>query len=153
MEVVSLVNVPKIVFKNTYGKISGPLLDRIDIEVEVNPVSYQNLSSSNICESSSQIRKRVNLARLIQLSRYHSYGFYTNSEIPPKLLEKFCYLTPKGKLLLQSAFEKLGFSNRAYGKILKIARTIADLSQSPLIQENHLLEALSYRSLDKKYWR
>lgn len=133
------------------SKISGPLLDRFDIQVEVSSVKYDNLNSDVKEESSDEIRKRVNMARNIQLKRYEGLGIYANSELTPKLLERFCKLDNSGKIILKNAFEKLGLSARAYGKILKVARTIADLDGSKNILDKHLLEAIQYRSLDKKY--
>lgn len=140
--------------KRYLGKISGPLLDRIDIQVEVSSVKYENLNSDVKEESSSEIQKRVNNARNIQLKRYEGLGIYSNSELTPSLIDKFCKLDNSGNYILKQAFEKLGLSARAYGRILKVARTIADLDESENILEKHLLEAVQYRSLDKKYkWR
>ena len=135
------------------GKISGPLLDRIDIQVEVTPVKYQKLESNIKGETSEQIQRRVNNARTIQLERYKSNNIYSNSELTPKLIEKYCKLDEKSKKILQNAFQKLGLSARAHDRILKVARTIADLDASKDIQTNHLLEAIQYRSLDRKYWK
>ena len=135
------------------GKISGPLLDRIDIQVEVSCVKYKNLNSNTQEETSEQIRKRVEETRKIQLERYKECGIYSNSELTPKLIEKYCKLDEKSKIILEKAFNKLGLSARAYARILKVARTIADMDKSENIQSNHLLEAIQYRSLDKKYSR
>ena len=139
--------------KRYLGKISGPLLDRIDIQVEVSSVKYENLNSNFPEESSKDIQKRVNMARTVQLERYKKLGIYSNSELTPGLIEKFCILDNSGKFILKQAFEKLGLSARAYGRILKVARTIADLDGSKNILDKHLLEAVQYRSLDKKYDR
>ena len=135
------------------GKISGPLLDRIDIQVEVSSVKYKNLDSNIQEETSEQIRKRVEETRKIQLERYKECGIYSNSELTPKLIEKYCKLDEKSKTLLEKAFNRLGLSARAYARILKVARTIADMEKSENIQSSHLLEAIQYRSLDKKYSR
>lgn len=135
------------------GKISGPLLDRIDIQVEVTPVKYQKLDSNSPIETSEQIRERVNKARKIQVERYKNYNIYSNSELTPKLIDEYCKLDDKGKMLLKNAFQKLGLSARAHGRILKVARTIADLDQKPNIEVNHIAEAIQYRSLDRKYWK
>lgn len=135
------------------GKISGPLLDRIDIQVEVTPVKYQKLDSKEHIETSEQIRKRVNKARKIQIMRYIEQGIYSNSELTPKLIDEYCILDEKGKRILENAFKKLGLSARAYGRILKVARTIADLDESKNIQASHIAEAIQYRSLDRKYWK
>ena len=135
------------------GKISGPLLDRIDIQIEVTGVKYQKLESNNKIESSKDIQKRVNVARQIQRERYKDEKIYSNSELTPKLIEKYCQIDEQSKKILQTAFEKLGFSARAYGRILKVARTIADLAGSTQINKSHIAEAIQYRSLDKKYWK
>ena len=134
------------------GKISRPLLDRIDICIEVSPVKYQKLDSSEKIETSEEIKKRVNKARKIQLERYKSNKILSNSELTPKLIEKYCTLDSKGKLILENAFNKLKLSARAYGRILKVARTIADLDESENIEVKHIAEAIQYRSIDRKYW-
>lgn len=103
-------------------------------------------------ETSQEIRNRVNQARKIQLERYQEYHIFSNSELTPQLIEKFCELNDKGKQILEMAFNKLGLSARAYNRILRVARTIADLEGSRKIQERHLAEAIQYRSLDRKYW-
>lgn len=137
--------------KKYLGKVSGPLLDRIDIQVEVSSTSYCNLSSNESEESSENIRKRVNRARDIQRERYKSYSIFSNSQLTPNLVEKFCVLNTESKKILESVFVRLGLSARAYDRILKVARTIADLDESPNIETKHLLEAIQYRCLDKKY--
>lgn len=136
--------------KKYLGKVSGPLLDRIDIQVEVNSVKYDNLVSSENEENSETIRSRVNKARRIQFDRYKELNIYSNSELTPKLIEEFCKLDLEGKKVLQTSYNRLGMSARAYGRILKVARTIADLDNSKSIETKHLLEAIQYRSLDKK---
>lgn len=138
---------------NYISKISGPLLDRIDIQVEVSPVKYGKLESDNKEECSEQIRKRVNAARKVQLERYKADGIYSNSQLTPKLINKYCKLDNPSKKLLQKAFENLGLSARAHGRILKVARTIADLDKKENIEVTHIAEAIQYRSLDKKYWK
>ena len=138
--------------KKYLNKISGPLLDRIDIHIEVESVKYSKLENENFkIETSSSIRKRVNSARQIQLKRFKDYNIYSNSELTPKLISKYCKLNPQCKKILESAFEKLGLSARAYSKILKVARTIADLDGSPNIEVSHITEAIQYRNLDRKY--
>ncbi len=135
------------------GKISGPLLDRMDIHVEVTPVSYNDLGEENTnIESSKAIRHRVDKARLIQVERYKNDGIYSNSQLTTKIINKYCKLDTKSKKLLKDAFSKLGLSARAYNKVLKVARTIADLEGNELIQYHHLAEAIQYRNLDRKYW-
>lgn len=134
------------------NKISGPLLDRIDIHIEVEAVEYEKLEKENKEETSENIRKRVNKARKIGQERYKKYGIYSNSELTPELIEKYCKLGEKEKQVLKDAFEKLGFSARAYTRILKVARTIADLDEKENIELKHLAEAIRYRDLDRKYW-
>ena len=138
--------------KKYINRISGPLLDRIDIHVEVNQIKYTQLEQKAKIETSQEIRNRVNQARKIQIERYKKYHIFSNSELTPKLIEKFCTLNTKCKQILETAFIRLGLSARAYNRILKVARTIADLEVSEKIQENHLAEAIQYRSLDRKYW-
>ena len=138
--------------KRYINKISGPLLDRIDIQIEVSPVKYEKLGNDEMPESSDTIRKRVNDARKIQIERYKQENIYSNSSLTPKLISKYCKLDSEGKKILQTAFEKMGLSARAYGRILKVARTIADLDNCENIQKTHIAEAIQYRSLDKKYW-
>lgn len=134
------------------GKISGPLLDRIDICIEVNPVKYEKLDSTERIETSEEIKKRVDNARKIQLERYKNIKILSNSELTPKLIEKYCKLDEKGKQILENAFNKLKLSARAYGRILKVARTIADLEASRDIEVKHVAEAIQYRTIDRKYW-
>lgn len=134
------------------GKISGPLLDRIDIHIEVTPVKYKKLQDDVVVESSEAIKKRVNEARKLQMERYKKYNLYSNSELTPKLIEKYCALDNASHKILQNAFEKLGLSARAYGRILKVARTIADLDCKENIEAKHIAEAIQYRSLDRKYF-
>ena len=135
-----------------HGKISGPLLDRIDIQIEVTAVKYQKLETEEEIESSEKIKERVNKARKIQQDRYKENGIYSNAELTPKLVSKYCKLDKESKTILQNAFEKLGLSARAHGRILKVARTIADLDGKENINVSHIAEAIQYRSLDKKYW-
>ena len=134
------------------SQISGPLLDRIDIQVEVSPVKYKYFEQENKEESSSQIKERVNNARRLQLERYKDEGIYSNSQLTPKMLNKYCVLGKEEKELLEQAFNSLGLSARAHGRILKVARTIADLDSKESINVSHIAEAIQYRSLDRKYW-
>ena len=134
-------------------KISGPLLDRIDIQIEVSAVKYQKLKNDKKEESSEALKKRVNRARQIQYNRYQKEGIYTNSQLTPKLIEKYCRLDTQCQNLLENAFNKLGLSARAYSRILKVARTIADLEEKENIEIKHIAEAIQYRNLDKKYWK
>ena len=135
------------------NKISGPLLDRIDIHIEVTGIKFSKLQSNQKVENSKEIKNRVNKARKIQIERYKEYNIYSNAELTPKLIEKFCELNDASKIILEKAFKKLGLSPRAYGRILKVARTIADLEAKYQISQNHLAEAIQYRSLDRKYWK
>ena len=134
------------------GKLSGPLLDRIDICTEVSPVKYEKLDSKEKIETSEEIKKRVDKARKIQLERDKDKKIFSNSELTPKLIEEYCKLDSKGKQILENAFNKLKLSARAYGRILKVARTIADLDESKNIEVKHIAEAIQYRSIDRKYW-
>ena len=134
------------------GKISGPLLDRIDICIEVSPVKYKKLDSTEKIETSEEIKKRVDKARKIQQERYKGCKILSNSELTPKLIDKYCKLDERGKKILEDAFNKLKLSARAYGRILKVARTIADLEESINIEVRHIAEAIQYRSIDRKYW-
>ena len=135
------------------SKISGPLLDRIDIQVEVTPVKYQKLESSERVETSEEIKERVDRARKIQLERYKEHGIFSNSELTPHLSNIYCKLDLKSKEIVQNAFERLGLSARGYGRILKVARTIADLDVKENIEAKHIAEAIQYRNLDRKYWK
>ena len=135
------------------GKISGPLLDRIDIQIEVTPVKYQKIASDERIETSETIKQRVDNARKIQLERYKGHGIFSNSELTPSLSNIYCKLDLKSKEIVQNAFERLGLSARGYERILKVARTIADLDEKENIEAKHIAEAIQYRSLDRKYWK
>lgn len=139
--------------KRYNDKISGPLLDRIDIHIEVQPVEYDKLSSRQKGETSQEIRKRVNAAREIQRIRFNGTSITCNAKMTPAATRKYCILTDDANTLLKTSFEKMGLSARAYDKILRIARTIADLDKSDKIEFAHIAEAIQYRSLDRKYWR
>lgn len=139
--------------KNYLGKISGPLLDRIDIHVEVPAVNYKELSSVRIGEGSASIRERVINARQIQLDRFKGTGIYKNADMGSKQLRNYCRLDSTSSELLKVAMTRLGLSARAYDRILKVSRTIADLDNSETIQVMHISEAIQYRSLDREYWR
>ena len=136
------------------AKISGPLLDRIDLHVEVTPVAFSELSNHNSKgENSEQIRERVIAAREIQLERYKDQeGLYANAQISSKQLREICVLDKPSEALLKKAMERLNLSARAYDRILKVARTIADLADSEQIETEHLAEAIQYRSLDREGW-
>ncbi len=135
------------------NKISGPLLDRIDIHLEVVPVPFNKLSEAKSSETSADIRKRVTTARQVQADRFKDLsGIHCNAQMSSKLLHKHCVVDSAGQALLKNAMEKLGLSARAYDRILKVSRTIADLEQSPSILPSHLAEAIQYRSLDREGW-
>lgn len=135
------------------NKISGPLLDRIDIHIEVVPVPFKELSNMDRGESSETIRKRVVNARAVQTERYKKYpGLHSNADLTVKLLDVYCKLDENCLRILKNSMEKLNLSARAYSRIIKVARTIADLDGSPDIQTYHLSEAINYRSLDRDSW-
>lgn len=134
------------------GKVSGPMLDRIDLHIEVKPVEYEKLAIQNKPENSKKIKERVDKAREIQLERYSGLGIICNAELDSGLLDKFCKLDKRSSDIMGRAFQKFGLSARANDKILKIARTIADLDSSEKIQYKHIAEAIQYRSLDTKYF-
>ncbi len=135
------------------NKVSGPLLDRIDLHVEVTPVAFDELSSKQENEKSELIRERVIKARKIQEERYRNHiGIYANAQMNSKHLKQICIIDENSKKILKTAMERLNLSARAYDRILKVSRTIADLSCSDIIKTEHLAEALQYRSLDRESW-
>jgi len=136
--------------KQYLGRLSGPLLDRIDIHIEVASVKYKELESQEEGERSKAIRERVNKARRIQQERYKGFKIFSNAELSPSMIKKYCKLDDNCKEILKNAFDRLGLSARAHNRILKVARTIADMEESENIKTNHLLEAIQYRSLDRK---
>ena len=138
--------------KRYLNRISGPLLDRFDIHVEVPPVKFDELRSSEITESSAEIKKRVDGARKIQRERFKGSKTLCNAKINAEQFEKACIIDKAAEKTLKGAFESLGLTARAYDRVLKVARTIADLEQSEVIRSEHVLEAVQYRSLDRKYW-
>lgn len=138
--------------KRYLSRISGPMLDRFDLHIEVPPVDFNELNSSAPAESSADIRKRVNMARQVQTQRYAGSGIFCNARLTPAMLKKHCILTETAAATLQMAFEKLGLSARAYDRLLKVARTLADLDGSEKIDMDHISQAIHFRSLDRKYW-
>jgi len=135
------------------NKISGPLLDRIDLHVEVTPVTFDEMTTIRKNETSSDIRERVIKARERQMARFkNEKNIYSNSMMPPPMVKKVCEINQAGRTLLKTAIEKLGLSARAYDRILKVSRTIADLNKADEILIEHLAEAIQYRSLDREGW-
>ncbi|EAY27219.1 YifB family Mg chelatase-like AAA ATPase [Microscilla marina] len=135
------------------NKVSGPLLDRIDLHVEVTPVSFDEMTAMRKSETSAGIRERVIKAREIQTDRFKDQKkIHSNAMMPPAMVKQLCSISPSGKTLLKTAMERLGLSARAYDRILKVSRTIADLAHSEEIKVEHLAEAIQYRSLDRENW-
>lgn len=134
------------------SKISGPLLDRFDIHVEVPPVPFEELRRKEQSESSADIKKRVDRARAVQQERFKNSKTTCNAKINAAEFERFCLIDKEAEQTLRQAFEALGLTARAYDRVLKVSRTIADLDQSDMIRSDHVLEAVQYRSLDRKYW-
>lgn len=139
---------------STYlSRVSGPVLDRFDLHLEIAPVEFDNLSSTVKEESSAQIRERVQKAREIQNKRYKGTDVICNARITPDILHEVCVMTDDANSLLRNVFDKLGLSARAYDRILKVSRTIADIDDSEVIEKKHIAQAVQYRSLDRKYWQ
>ncbi len=138
--------------KRYLSRVSGPLLDRMDIHIEVPPVDFEKLSSKVPSECSADIKKRVNAARKIQQERLKGSGISCNAKMTPAMTREFCRPTPQAMIMLENVFEKLDFSARAYDKILRVARTVADLEGSPSIETSHIAQAVQFRSLDRKFW-
>lgn len=135
------------------AKISGPMLDRFDLHIEVAPVEFESLSSDSKEESSDKIRKRVQKAREIQNIRFKGMNISCNAEIPPSKIREFCPMDDKALQTIKNIFEKLGLSVRAYDRILKVSRTIADLENCEVINKFHIAQASQFRTLDRKYWK
>ena len=128
------------------------MLDRLDLHIEVPPVDFDALSKEENTESSAQIRERINAARKLQQKRYAGTGITCNARLTSKMLKQFCPLSDSATTVLKGAFEKLNMSARAYDRILKVARTIADIDGAEIIDSPHILQAIQLRSLDRKYW-
>ena len=135
------------------SRISGPLLDRVDIQIEVPAVQYRDLASKESGEKSVQIRNRVQKAKEVQLKRFaDTVNLFCNADMQAKDIRKYCQLDANSQELLKTAITKLGLSARAYDRILKVSRTIADLMEEKEIQPDHISEAIQYRSLDRQLW-
>ena len=135
------------------SKISGPLLDRIDIHIEVTPVPFDKLTETQKAESSVVIRKRVTAARAIQSKRFEAFdAIHYNAQMNSKQVREYCALDASSLQLLKTAMERLNLSARAFDRILKVARTIADLENADVVISNHIAEAIQYRSLDREGW-
>ena len=134
------------------SKVSGPLLDRLDIHIEVPQVNFDELSDDTKGESSDVIRARVNTARRIQLKRFEGTKITSNSQMTAEMTRKYCIMSDSAAAMLRASFDRLGLSARAYDKILRVARTIADLDGAEMIDVRHIAEAIQYRSLDRKFW-
>lgn len=142
----------EVQIRSYLNRVSGPLLDRIDIHISVEPVQFEEINNNIVEESSENIRLRVEKARIAQLERFSGEEIQSNAQMKTKHLKKYCKLDTKGEALLKVAFKSMALSTRAYSKILKISRTIADMDESNNIEERHIAEALQYRILDRKYW-
>lgn len=134
------------------SRVSGPLLDRLDLHIEVPPVDFQQLSDTAKAEPSAAIRARVAKTRAVQERRLEGTGISCNAHMSSAQTRQFCRLTDDASFLLKKAFEQLGLSARAYDKVLRVARTIADMEEKEEIEQEHIAEAVQYRSLDRKFW-
>ncbi len=139
--------------KRYLNRISGPMLDRFDIQIEVPPVKFEELRNTEQTETSAEIKKRVNAARELQRERFKGTSVQCNAKINSEQFEKICNIDKSAEKTLRNAFESLNLTARAYERVLKVARTIADLDKSEIIRSEHILEAVQYRSLDRKYWQ
>ncbi|NLX63514.1 MAG: YifB family Mg chelatase-like AAA ATPase, partial [Clostridiaceae bacterium] len=135
--------------ENYLSRLSGPLMDRIDMHILVPTLKYNELENEKVEESSEEIKKRVNRTRKIQQERYKKYGIYCNAHLKGSMIKEFCKVDEKSKKVLKNAFDTLNLSARAYDRILKVARTIADMEQSEIINSRHISEAIQYRALDR----
>jgi len=135
------------------ARISGPLLDRIDLHIQVPAVKYKELAKDEKSEESAVIRERVLGARYLQCKRLEAFGIYCNAQMTPRSLRRFCKLDSESEKQMENAITRLGLSARAYDRILRVSRTIADLEKGEGIQSHHVAEAIQYRTLDRTYWQ
>jgi magnesium chelatase family protein len=135
------------------NRVSGPLLDRMDIHLEVPRIHYEDLTDNSTGLSTAMMREAIVRAREVQAERFNHLPGMLNSKMGPKEIKQFCQLDARADTMMKMAFKHLRMSARAYDRVLKVARTIADLEQSERVQAHHLAEAIQYRSLDRKYWR
>ena len=133
--------------------MSGPLLDRIDLHIQVPAVKYKELAQDEKAEESCVVRERILGARAIQGKRLESFGIYCNAQMTPRTLRRFCRLDSESEKQMENAITRLGLSARAYDRILRVSRTMADLEQQEKIQARHVSEAIQYRTLDRTYWQ
>jgi magnesium chelatase family protein len=135
------------------SRISGPLLDRIDLHIQVPAVKYKELAEDEKSEESAAIRERILAARQSQSRRLEPFGIFCNAQMTPRTLRRFCKLDGESEKLMENAITRLGLSARAYDRILRVSRTIADLEAGEKIQAKHVAEAIQYRTLDRTYWQ
>jgi magnesium chelatase family protein len=133
--------------------VSGPLLDRIDLHIQVPAVKYKELAQDEKSEESAAVRVRILIARQIQNKRLEAFGIYCNAQMTPRTLRRFCKLDAESEKQMEHAITRLGLSARAYDRILRVSRTIADLEGNEKIQARHVSEAIQYRTLDRTYWQ
>jgi magnesium chelatase family protein len=135
------------------ARVSGPLLDRIDMHIQVPSVKYKELAQDEKAEESNVVRERILAARAIQRKRLESFRIYCNAQMTPRTLRRFCKLDTESEKQMENAITRLGLSARAYDRILRVSRTMADLELSEKIQARHVSEAIQYRTLDRTYWQ
>ena len=135
------------------ARVSGPLLDRIDLHIQVPAVKYKELAQDEKSEESAVIRERILSARQLQIKRLEAFGIYCNAQMTPRTLRRFCKLDSESQKQMENAITRIGLSARAYDRILRVSRTIADLEKSEKIQAGHVSEAIQYRTLDRTYWQ
>jgi magnesium chelatase family protein len=135
------------------ARVSGPLLDRIDLHIQVPAVKYKELAQDEKCEDSATVRERILAARYVQCKRLESFGIYCNAQMTPRTLRRFCKLDSESEKQMENAIARIGLSARAYDRILRVSRTMADIENTEKIQARHVAEAIQYRTLDRTYWQ